>query len=167
MPDDWIRQWGDPVLRESAAPVASFDDLLRKEASRLTGRLDEADGAGLAATQVGFMRRLFAFRISLDTEIDVLVNPVVAAASDERTEFLEGCLSYQSVVVTVERPVAVRVEAQTLSGRPRVLEVEGYEASLLQHEIDHLDGILTLDRAHPLERRRAMAALMDTNRQAA
>ena len=110
------------------------------------------------------MRRLFAFRVSLDAQIEVLVNPIVSAASSERTVFVEGCLSYQSVVVPVERPVAVRVEAQTLSGKSRLVEVEGYEASLLQHEIDHLDGILTIDRAEPVERRRAIGALMEDTR---
>ncbi len=164
MPDDWIRQWGDPTLRERAAPVASFDDLLRAQANRLSRRLEEADGVGLAATQVGFVRRLFAFRLSPEAEIEVLVNPVVASASTQRTYFVEGCLSYRAVVVAVKRPIAVRVQAQTLDGKSRVLEVEGSEASLLQHEIDHLDGILTLDRAEPAERRRAIAGLMEATR---
>jgi peptide deformylase len=160
VPDDWIRQWGDPALHAVAAPVRSFDDMLHAQARRMKHRLAEAEGAGLAATQVGVMRRVFVFRASLDSDIDVLVNPVVVNASLERFTFVEGCLSYQTVTVAVERPTAVRVIARTLGGFERSLDVEGYEASLLQHEIDHLDGILTLDRAAPAEKRRAIGALI-------
>jgi peptide deformylase len=127
-------------------------------------RLADAEGAGLAATQVGFLRRVFVFRATVEEEIDVLVNPVVAAASSERATFLEGCLSYQAVAVEVTRPVAVRVSALTLDGASRTLEVEGHPASLIQHEIDHLDGILTLDRAEPAERRRVLGALLELRR---
>jgi peptide deformylase len=161
MPDEWIRQWGDPVLHEVAAPVRGLDDVLRAQVARMKRRLDDAEGAGLAGTQVGFLRRVFVFRASLEDEIEALVNPEVVAASSEHAVFLEGCLSYQSVTVMVERPEAVRVQAQTLDGRSRVLDVEGHQASLLQHEIDHLNGIITLDRAEPAERRRAMAVLLD------
>jgi len=160
MPDDWIRQWGDPTLREIALPVESLDDILRGQARRLSNKLDEAEGAGLAAPQLGFMRRLFAYRVSTEDEIEVLVNPVVVSSSRETATFFEGCLSYQSIVVSVERPVGVRVEAWTPDGKERVVEAAGYAASLLQHEIDHLDGILTLDRAEPEERRRAIELLM-------
>jgi peptide deformylase len=161
MPDEWIRQWGDPALRAIAAPVTSFDDLLAARVRRMKQQLDDAEGAGLAATQVGFMRRLFVFRAWPEDEIDVLVNPVVEASSSEWVTFLEGCLSYQSITVAVERPLSVVVGAQTLDGTPRQLEASGHEASLLQHEIDHLDGILTLDRASLSERRRAIGLLRD------
>jgi peptide deformylase len=164
MPDEWIRQWGDPVLHELAAPVRGSDDVLRAQVARMKRRLDDAEGAGLAGTQVGFLRRVFVFRASVENEIEALVNPEVLAASSEHAVFLEGCLSYQSVAVMVERPAAVRVQAQTLDGRTRVLDVEGYQASLLQHEIDHLNGIITLDRAEPAERRRAMTVLLDRAR---
>ena len=127
-------------------------------------RLEDAEGAGLAGTQVGFLRRVFVFRASVEDEIEALVNPELLGASSEHAAFFEGCLSYQSVAVLVERPVAVRVRAQTLDGRSRVLDVDGYRASLLQHEIDHLDGILTLDRADPTERRRAIGVLLDLGR---
>ncbi len=160
MPEDWIRQWGDPTLREVAHPVVQVDDLVRRHVSRMQRLMVEATGAGLAATQVGLLRRLFVFRISSESEPDVLLNPVITTSSAERVLFTEGCLSFDSVVVEVERPAAVRVECQDLDGRARTLEVEGFGASLLQHEIDHLDGILTLDRACPTERRRAIAALL-------
>jgi peptide deformylase len=164
VPDEWIRQWGDPTLREVALPVHGVDDLLRRQVERMQERMLEAPGMGLAATQVGLLRRLFVFSMSPDSEVDVLVNPRITARSADRAAFLEGCLSFDCVLVAVERPVRVRVEGQDLEGRPRTLSAEGHEASLLQHEIDHLDGILTLDRADPLARRRAVAALLDITR---
>jgi peptide deformylase len=160
VPDDWIRQWGDPTLRLAAAPVARVDDLLRHQLRRMQRTLLAADGAGLAATQVGLLRRAFVFRLEREGEVDALVNPRVVSRSAETALFVEGCLSFQAVAVAVERPAGVRVEGQGLDGRARVLEAEGFGASLLQHEIDHLDGILTLDRAAPAERRRAVAALL-------
>jgi peptide deformylase len=164
VPDDWIRQWGDPALREVAAPVAAADDLLRRRVQRMADRLLQADGAGLAATQVGFLRRLFVFRETRDSPVGVLVNPYVVAASGEEGMFEEGCLSFMAVTVAVRRPVAVRVEAFDLEGRALTIEAEGGLASLMQHEIDHLDGILTLDRAEPEERRRAIAVLREGDR---
>ena len=164
MPDDWIRQWGDPALREIAAPVAAVDDLLRRRVQRMADRLLEVDGAGLAATQVGFLRRLFVFREAREAPVSVLVNPRVAAASSEMGVFEEGCLSFMAVTVAVPRPVSVRVEAFDLEGRALTIDAEGGLASLLQHEIDHLDGILTLDRAQPEERRRAIAVLREGDR---
>jgi peptide deformylase len=160
MPDAWIRQWGDAALREVAAPVADIDDLLRRRVRRMADRLLEADGAGLAATQVGFLRRLFVYRESRESPVDVLINPRVVASASEDAVFEEGCLSFMAVTVAVRRPVAVRVEAVDLEGRPVTIDGEGPLASLMQHEIDHLDGILTLDRAEPAERRRALAILL-------
>ena len=167
MPDEWIRQWGDPVLREVAVPVTRVDEVLRRQIARMRFRLVDADGAGLAATQVGWLRRLFVYRLNREDDVDVLVNPRVVSRSAERAEFFEGCLSFQAVTVAVSRPVAVRVEALDLEGRSRVIDAEGPAASLLQHEIDHLDGILTLDRADPAERRRALAVLLAEDARAA
>jgi peptide deformylase len=96
-----------------------------------------------------------------EQEVDVLVNPRVVERSAECATFHEGCLSFNAIVVAVERPVAVRVVGEDLDGRARELDVEGFAASLLQHEIDHLDGVLTLDRATPEERRRAIAVLLE------
>jgi peptide deformylase len=164
MPDEWIRQWGDPVLREVAAPIRGVDELTQRQIDRMKARLIVADGAGLAATQIGFLRRIFAYRLNREDDIDVLVNPRVAASSSEHAMFHEGCLSFQAVTVAVSRPVAVRVEAHDVHGRALTIEGEGPLASLLQHEIDHLDGILTLDRAEPAERRRALTTLLDDER---
>jgi peptide deformylase len=162
MPDDYIRQWGDPDLYERAAVVEVFDDLLRRQAARLCRRLVAADGAGLAATQVGLLRRMFAFRMHPDDEAQVLVNPVVVERSQELTTFYEGCLSFNTIGVAVTRPVAVRVTARDVDGNPVELECRDFAASLMQHEIDHLDGILTLHRAAPQERRRATQRLLET-----
>jgi peptide deformylase len=160
VPDAWIRPWGDPALRQVAEPLTIADDIVRAQVARMRRHLDAVGGAGLAATQVGLMRRVFVFRTDPDDPVDVLVNPRVVAASDELATFHEGCLSFSSVVVAVTRPAAVTVEGADLDGRARVIEADGFAASLLQHEIDHLDGILTLDRAAPAERRRAIAILL-------
>jgi peptide deformylase len=159
MPDGWIRQWGDPTLRLAAREVEQVDDILRRQVLRMQRRLAAANGAGLAATQVGLLRRVFVFRLAPELDIDALINPRVTVSAAERELFHEGCLSFNTITVAVERPNAVRVEGYDMDGRSRVLEVEGFGASLLQHEIDHLDGILTLDRATPEERRRAVRAL--------
>jgi peptide deformylase len=159
MPDAWIRQWGDPTLRLVAHEVAQIDDILRQQVRRMQRLLAAAEGAGLAGTQVGVLRRVFVFRLGPEQPIDALVNPRVTARAGERELFHEGCLSFNAITVAVERPRAVRVEGYDLDGDARVLEVEGFGASLLQHEIDHLDGVLTLDRATPAERRRAIRAL--------
>ncbi len=160
MPDDFIRQWGDPALYEHAAPITVFDDLLRARAARLCRRLELADGAGLAATQVGWLRRLFAFRPTREHPTDVLVNPRIVWRSDRVETFLEGCLSFDAVAVPVRRSFAVRVTGFDIYGNARELECEGFSASLVQHEIDHLDGILTLHRADRAARRRAIEALL-------
>jgi peptide deformylase len=160
MPDDLILQWGNPALRESAPPVAAFDEILRAQAHRLSRTLQAADGAGLAATQVGSLRRMFAFRLSPEDGIQIMVNPRVTWRSPEQAVFQEGCLSFNTVLVAVRRPYAVRVAGYDLRGKPFEIEGEDFAASLLQHEIDHLDGILTLHRADPVERYRAITALL-------
>ena len=160
MPDEWIRQWGDPTLRQVAAPITAVDEILHRQVMRMMRRLEESAGAGLAATQVGVMRRVFVFRLSAELDVDVLVNPRILSRAAERAIFHEGCLSFNTVTVAVERSAAVRVEGQDLVGRARAFEVEDFGASLVQHEIDHLDGILTLDRAAAEERRRAIRILL-------
>jgi peptide deformylase len=162
MPDDFIRQWGDPTLYERADPIMVFDDLLRARAARLCRTLETADGAGLAATQVGWLRRVFAFRLSREHTTDVVVNPRVVWRSDTVETFLEGCLSFNTVAVPVRRPFAVRVAGFDVYGNQMEFECEEFAASLMQHEIDHLDGILTLHRADRAERHRAITALLSS-----
>jgi peptide deformylase len=164
MPDDWIRQLGDPVLRLPARRVQRIDEVLAAQLRRMARTLEEADGAGLAATQVGVLRRAFVYRLTPVHAVRALIEPHVLAASEEQAEFMEGCLSFNAVAVRVRRPMAVRVGARDLDGTELTVEAEGIEASLLQHEIDHLDGILTLDRAEPAERRRALTALLAAER---
>jgi peptide deformylase len=165
MPDAWIRQWGDPTLRVAAPEVKAVDDILRAQLARMQQLLARAGGAGLAATQVGVLRRVFVYRLDPDEAPDALINPRIVSASPDRATFHEGCLSFNTVTVAVERAAAVQIEGLDPQGRTRVLELEGFGASLMQHEIDHLDGILTLDRATPDERRRAIRALRTEHRE--
>ena len=165
MPDAWIRQWGDPTLRLTAPEIMTIDDILRAQVARMQQLLVQAGGAGLAATQVGLLRRVFVYRLDPDSPPDALVNPRIVSASLDRATFHEGCLSFNTVTVAVERAATVTVQATDLQGHDRMLELEGFGASLMQHEIDHLDGILTLDRATPDERRRAIRALRTERRE--
>jgi peptide deformylase len=152
-----IRQYGDPVLRMRADDVEAFDDELRSLADRMVSLMHDADGIGLAATQVGIVRRLFA--CTLDGEDHVLVNPVVTPVGTETESDVEGCLSLGSVRVPIERPRRVTVEARDVAGAPVSLELEGTAARVVQHELDHLDGTLMLDRTDPDSRREALARL--------
>lgn len=152
-----IRQYGDPVLRMRAREVEVFDDDLARLAERMTSLMHDAQGVGLAATQVGVLRRLFVF---VDGGEDrVLVNPVLTATSSETEVEEEGCLSIQDVVVPVERAAAVTIEGRDLTGEPVSLELALPEARIVQHELDHLDGVLILDRTDAESRRAALARL--------
>ena len=152
-----IRQYGDSVLRMRANEVLAFDDELERLAERMTGLMHDADGVGLAATQIGILRRLFVFHH--DGEDRLLVNPQLAARSDETEVDVEGCLSLGPVRVPVERATAVTVEASDLRGEPLRLELQGLPARVVQHELDHLDGVLILDRTDPESRREALSLL--------
>jgi peptide deformylase len=160
-----IRQYPDPALRLRAGEVEVFDDELRRLAERMTQLMRDANGIGLAATQVGVLRRLFVCRLGKeddedeDEEVGVFANPVAAAASEERETDDEGCLSLQGVLVPVERTVRLTLEAQDLSGKPVRIELEGIDARVVQHELDHLDGVLILDRTTDEARREALATL--------
>ncbi len=157
----FIVQWGDPALRARALPVDRFDDRLREEAARMGQLMDDALGVGLAATQVGILHRVLVYRVPGDPEspVHVLVNPQLEWASDERALFHEGCLSLPGVWVDVERPAQVRVRAHDAEGAEVVVEAEGPEASVVQHEMDHLDGVLILDRIPKDQRKEAMRIL--------
>lgn len=152
-----IRQYGDPVLRMRAADVESFDEELARITGRMTELMHDADGVGLAATQVGILRRFFV--CTIDGEDRVLVNPVVTPVGDDTDLDAEGCLSLGPVRVPVERRVKVRLEARDASGEPVALELEGYPARVAQHELDHLNGVLMLDRTDPEARREALRVL--------
>jgi peptide deformylase len=154
-----IRQYPDPVLRMQARPVESFDDDLRSLAERMTALMIDANGVGLAATQVGVLRRIFVFRDRDEEEATVVVNPEVVGSSDALEADEEGCLSLQGVLVPVERHTTITIEAVDLAGEEIRLELEEYEARVAQHELDHLSGVLILDRTTDEARREALAQL--------
>lgn len=152
-----IRQYGDPVLRMRAREVERVDDDLRRLAERMTALMHEAQGVGLAATQVGVLRRLFVF---VDEGVDrVLVNPVLTHVSEETAVEEEGCLSLRDVLVPVARPVAVTVAGLDGNGDPLTLDLTLPSARIVQHELDHLDGVLIIDRTDEESRRAALARL--------
>jgi peptide deformylase len=152
-----IRQYGDPVLRMRASEVETFDEELLRVTERMTGLMHDAEGVGLAATQVGIVRRFFV--CTLDGEDRVLVNPVLTPVGDGSEVDQEGCLSLGPVRLPVERAARVRVEARDETGEPISLELEGIDARVVQHELDHLDGTLIVDRTDPDARREALRQL--------
>jgi peptide deformylase len=154
-----IRQYPDPVLRMQAREVETFDADLVRLVERMTRLMTDANGAGLAATQVGVLRRVFVFRERDEEVTSVVVNPRVAARSDETAVDDEGCLSLQGVLVPVERSMGITVEGSDESGGDVRLELDEFAARVAQHELDHLDGVLILDRTTPESRREALAVL--------
>jgi peptide deformylase len=156
-----IRKYGDPVLRSRALPIERFDAALADEIRRMGALMHDAYGIGLAATQVGVMHRVLVYRVEPDAEIAALVNPELEWASDDTEVMEEGCLSLPAVAVEVERPVHVRVRAQDERGEPVLVEASGLEARVIQHEMDHLDGVLILDRTPRDQRKRAMRAMRE------
>jgi peptide deformylase len=156
-----VRKFGDPVLRAEARPVEVFDDRLREEVARMGALMHDSLGIGLAATQVGILHRVLVYRVEHDSPVNALVNPVIEWRGSDEETLEEGCLSLPGVHVDVERPVYVRVRAQDATGEPILIEASGLEARVIQHEIDHLDGVLILDRASRDQRKEAMRALRD------
>jgi peptide deformylase len=156
-----VRQYPDPVLRMKANEVADFDDSVADLVERMTMLMDEARGVGLAAPQIGVLRRVLVFRTAEDEPVTALVNPRIVSTQEESDTVEEGCLSLgaATVVVDVERPVAVTLEAQTPEGEPVRFEAEGLQARVIQHEVDHLDGVLIIDRTTPEQRKEALAQL--------
>ena len=141
-----IRTFGDPVLKSRASEVSSFGPELEREAERMIAIMRDAIGVGLAATQLGVMHRLLVFQAGLDATPTAIANPELEWMSDEVATAEEGCLSLPRVAVDVERPLYARVSGLDVHGEPLLVEASGLEARVLQHEIDHLDGVLMLDR---------------------
>jgi peptide deformylase len=154
-----VRKLGDPVLRAKALRIERFDEQLEEEVQRMGALMDDALGVGLAATQVGVLHRLLVYRTDSEAPLVALANPVIEWASEETEEAGEGCLSLPGVHLEVTRPARVRVSAQDPAGEPVEIEAEGLEARVIQHEIDHLDGILILDRVSKEQRKQAMREL--------
>jgi peptide deformylase len=160
----FIRRLGDPVLKSSATPVDRFDDSLRKQVSRMAGIMGDAFGVGLAAPQLGISQRLLVYRVGPDAPVIALANPEIEWTSRDHETLDEGCLSIPGIIVDVERPVHVRVRALDEEGDTRLVEASGLEARVIQHEMDHLDGVLILDRTTRDERKRALRELRNAER---
>jgi len=156
-----VRKHGDPVLRSRALPIERFDETLGEEVRRMGQLMSDALGIGLAATQVGVMHRVLVYRVEAEATIAALVNPVLEWASDEREPLEEGCLSLPGVLVEVDRPVHVRVRALDERGGAILIEASGLEARVIQHEMDHLDGVLIVDRTSRDQRKEAMRTLRE------
>ncbi len=152
-----IRQYPDSALRLPARELPTVDDDVRRLAERMTDLMRDAHGVGLAGTQIGTLRRVFVFQNG--DEPVAVVNPAIAERSEETSVDDEGCLSLQGVLVPVERSVRVTLEGLDLDGKPLRLELDGLPARVVQHEVDHLDGVLIIDRTDPESRRQAMATL--------
>jgi peptide deformylase len=157
----FIRKLGDPVLKSRATPVDRFDESLRRQVSRMAGIMNDAIGVGLAAPQLGISQRLLVYRVGPDAPVTVLANPELEWASGELELGEEGCLSIPGVMVEVDRPVHVRVRGLDEEGEQRMVEASGLEARVIQHEIDHLDGVLILERTSREERKRALRELRE------
>jgi peptide deformylase len=153
-----VRQYGDPALRMTAHEIVDFDDDLRRLVERMTALMHDAQGVGLAATQVGILRRVFVFEPD-DEGPRAIVNPVVVERGDETAEDEEGCLSLQGVRVPVERSTRVVLEGKDENGADVHVELEAYGSRIAQHELDHLDGVLIIDRTDDEHRKEALGIL--------
>src|SRR5262245_20496756 len=156
-----VVKFGDPVLKSAASPVTDFDDELAAEAERMVGLMREAIGVGLAATQLGTLRRMLVFQVGSEAEPTVLVNPEIEWRSDVEATAEEGCLSLPGVVVDVGRPLHIRARAVDPRGEPLSIEASGLEARVIQHEMDHLDGVLMVDRTNREQRKAALRGLRE------
>jgi peptide deformylase len=156
-----VVKFGDPVLKSAASPVTEFDEQLAEEAERMIGLMRDAIGVGLAAIQLGVLRRMLVFQVGPDATPTVLVNPEIEWRSEDAATAEEGCLSIPGIVVDVERPLFVRARAVDVRGEPLMIEASGLEARVIQHEVDHLDGVLMLDRTEKDQRKGALRALRE------
>jgi peptide deformylase len=161
-----VRKWGDPILKTKARPVDRFDGALREEIERMGVLMHDALGIGLAATQVGVLHRVLVYRVQSQAPVSALINPKLEWHSGEEEIAEEGCLSLPTVLVEVERPLHIRVAAQDPFGEPVLVEASGLEARVIQHEMDHLDGVLILNRTSREQRKEAAKALREWRDQA-
>jgi peptide deformylase len=155
-----IVMMGEPVLREEAEPVDAFDADLAKLVEDMFETMYAAEGIGLAAPQIGISKRIFVIDTRDDADPNagryVVINPEVVERSRETDRATEGCLSIPGIEEVVERPSRVRIRAVDETGEPFELEADELLGRALQHEHDHLDGVLFLDRITPLKRRMAI-----------
>jgi len=160
----FIRRYGDPVLKSRATPVDRFDDALRDQVARMAAIMRDAIGVGLAAPQVGLSQRLLVYQVGHDAPVHAVINPEIEWSSKDEESLEEGCLSLPGVHIDVDRPIHVRIRAQDEYGEPQLFEASGLEARVLQHEIDHLDGVLILERGSRDQRKEAMRILREQER---
>jgi len=156
-----IRTLGDPILRSKTARVTTFDDDLARLAADMLETMREAPGVGLAAPQVGHLIRLFVYDSGEEDQSGAMVNPEIVWFSEETEEGEEGCLSLPGVAYAVRRSVRVRVRGLAVDATPIERDAEGFLARIFQHEIDHLDGILFIDRLAPEIHKEAMKNLRE------
>ena len=162
-----VRVYGDPVLRTEARAVDTFDEALRAEVERMGHLMNDALGIGLAATQVGVPHRVLVYRVEPDSPVNALINPEILWTSKDAETMEEGCLSLPSVHVDVERPIHLRVRAKDEHGDDVLIEASGLEARVIQHEIDHLDGVLFIDHLTSLKRNIILRKLLKAKKAAA
>lgn len=162
-----IRRFGDPVLKSRASKVDRFDEGLRDQVEHMAALMHDALGIGLAAPQIGVAQQLLVYRVGPEGPVVALVNPEIEWSSEDEEGAEEGCLSIPGILVEVDRPVHVRVRAQDEHGEPRLVEASGLEARVIQHEVDHLNGVLILDRTTKDQRKEAIRTLRDAEREAA
>jgi len=162
-----VRKWGDPVLKSRARAVDRFDDALQAEVDYMRGIMHDAYGVGLAAPQIGTSNRVLVYRVQPESPIIALVNPEVEWMGKETEVVEEGCLSLPNVHVDVERPVHVRARAVDEHGEPMIIEASGLEARVIQHEFDHLDGVLMIERCPRDQRKEAIRTLREQASRAA
>ncbi len=156
-----VRKLGDPALRATAVPVERFDEDLEAEVKRMGELMQDALGVGLAATQLGVLHRVLVYKAYVEDPVTALVNPEIEWISDELELGDEGCLSLPGVHVEVERHARLKVRGRDQAGDEIEIDAEGFEARVIQHEIDHLNGVLILDRISREARKEAMRAMRE------
>jgi peptide deformylase len=156
-----VRKLGDPVLRAKALPVERFDDELKAEVERMGELMQDALGVGLAATQLGVLHRVLVYKAFVEDPVTALVNPEIEWVSDELEPGDEGCLSLPGVHVEVQRHARLKVRGRDEAGDRIEIDAEGFEARVIQHEVDHLNGVLILDRISREARKEAMRAMRE------
>lgn len=154
-----VRTFGDPVLKSRAAPVRSFDEPLARLAEEMLATMREYEGVGLAANQVGRLKCILVAVI--EGEEYVIVNPDIEEMSEETAIEIEGCLSIPGIQVEVERPTGITLSGKDVSGQPFRIDASGLRARVFQHEIDHLDGVLIMDRTDRESRKNALRELRE------
>lgn len=149
-----IKYYGDPVLRKKAEKVTDFNENLKKIASDMLETMYANNGVGLAANQVGILKQI----IVLDTgtkekpEVKILINPLITKYSKEKTEYEEGCLSFPGLTEKIKRPEKISVKCFDLNGNPCEFDADGLLAIAIQHEYDHINGVLFIDKMSPAKR---------------